>query len=148
MDGVEIVALTAETAGMLDKVAGAVFDNPVDAAAMRAFVADPGHHMFMARAGDTVVGMVSGTVLLHPDKGPHLFVNELGVDADWRRRGIGRRLMEVMLAHGRALGCVEAWVATETDNTPARALYRGMEPDGEEAAVYYTFERDGKSGCF
>ena len=28
-----------------------------------------------------------------------------------------------MLAHGKAIGCEEAWVGTEPDNLPARGLY-------------------------
>ena len=32
--------------------------------------------------------------------------------------------MQRMLEHGRQLGCVQAWVLTDVDNTAARELYR------------------------
>lgn len=54
-----------------------------------------------------------------------------------RRRGIARRLTATLLEEGRALGCTEAWVATELDNAPARALYRssGAIEDAEPAVL-------------
>jgi aminoglycoside 6'-N-acetyltransferase I len=32
-------------------------------------------------------------------------------------------MLDEMFALGKALGCEEAWVGTETDNGPARGLY-------------------------
>lgn len=43
-----------------------------------------------------------------------------------------------MLAHGRRLGCTEAWVTTETSNTAALALYRatgGVAAEGHAVLV-------------
>lgn len=59
------------------------------------------------------------------------------MSARHRRRSIARQLIATLLEEGRALGCTEAWVATELDNAPARALYRssGAIEDGEPAVV-------------
>ena len=57
-------------------------------------------------------------------------------DHDSLRRGIARAMMEAMLEWGRELGCGEYWVGTETDNGPARALYRGFGPPEQEAIIY------------
>ena len=48
-----------------------------------------------------------------------------------------------MVEHGRSLGCATAWIATELDNAPARALYRGAGgvPD-ERPAEIFTFDLD------
>lgn len=54
-------------------------------------------------------------------------------------RGIGRRLQDAMLAHGRALGCTEAWLGTEAMNEAARALYRGAGA-AEAPFVLYAFD--------
>ncbi len=82
--------------------------------------------------------MATGISCVHPDKPRQLFVNEVGVAGPYRRAGVGRRLVEALLAHGERLGCVEAGVATETSNAPARALYRatGGQEDAELAVVY------------
>jgi ribosomal protein S18 acetylase RimI-like enzyme len=85
--------------------------------------------------------MASAVDYVLPDKPPELFMAEVGVAARLHRRGIGRRLVRLMVEHGRALGCATAWIATELDNAPARALYRaaGGVPDAQPAEVF-TFD--------
>ena len=41
-----------------------------------------------------------------------------------------------MLALGKALGCEEAWVGTESDNQPARGLYEKQGATAETFAMY------------
>lgn len=115
-----------------------VFDGPVVADAARRFLADPCHHLVAAIDDGRIAGFASAVVCLHPDKPPELFVMEVGVAERVRRQGVGRRLVEAILAVGREAGCALAWVATETGNLPAQALYRaaGGMPDAEEAAVF------------
>lgn len=68
-----------------------------------------------------------------PDKPTELWINEVGVAPTHQRRGIGRSLVQALLEKGRVLGCVEAWVLTDEENTPARQLYGSA--GGEELAV-------------
>jgi aminoglycoside 6'-N-acetyltransferase I len=122
----QIVRLGAETAGFLDRIAPDVFDNPIDQRQLAAFLADPRHVMVLAIADGQVVGMASAVECLHPDKLPQLFINEVGVSPEYRRRGIGRRLVLALMDLGRERGCEAAWVGTEADNLPARACYRSL----------------------
>jgi ribosomal protein S18 acetylase RimI-like enzyme len=108
---------------VLDAVAPEVFDSPVQPALVKEFLADPRHHLVVAIDDGVVVGFASGVHHVHPDKAAQLFVNEVGVAPSHRRRGIGRELVAALLARGRELGCVEAWVGTEPENVAARALY-------------------------
>lgn len=126
---------------VLARVAPGVFDHAVDPAQARAFLRAPGHLIAVALDRGTVVAMATGTVLLHPDKPPQLFVNEVGTGTAYRRRGLARRLLPLLLARGRELGCTTAWVATESGNGAARALYRaaGGAEDAEQAVVF-TFD--------
>ncbi|MFN3857785.1 MAG: GNAT family N-acetyltransferase [Caulobacter sp.] len=106
-------------------LAGAdVFDYPVRPDQARAFLADPGHEIVVARQDGRIIGMATGVVLLHPDKQPAFFINEVGVDEDQRRSGVGRQLVEHLLEIARERGCRGIWLATEEDNVAARALYR------------------------
>jgi GNAT superfamily N-acetyltransferase len=67
---------------------------------------------------------------------PYIF----GDEPTHQRRGLARALLAAMLAHGRALGCAEAWVATEEGNAPARALYAAAGGvDADELFRMYTF---------
>ena len=135
---VTICRLGPADSGVLDDVAGDVFDHPVDPALAREFLADPRHHLVVACAGSTVVGMATALHYVHPDKPAELWINEIGVAPAHRCRGIGTRLLEALLAHGRALGCREAWLGTEESNAAARRLYAKVR-GREEAMVYVTF---------
>jgi ribosomal protein S18 acetylase RimI-like enzyme len=138
---VEIVLLGPDNIGALASVAPDVFDESVDATLSRTFVDDPRHHMMLAIEGGVVVGMASAVDYVHPDKARQLWINEVGVAPSHQRRGIGRQLLDALLAHGRTLGCTEAWLGTEVDNVPARALYEsaGSKP---EKFMLYSFPLD------
>ena len=133
---VEIRLLGPDDRGVLERVAPGVFDHPVEPRWADTFLADPRHHLVVARDDGIVVGMVSALDYVHPDKAPQLWINEVGVAATHRRQGVGLRMLRAMLAHGRALGCTEAWVGTEQDNVAARALYERAGGTPEPSLLY------------
>jgi ribosomal protein S18 acetylase RimI-like enzyme len=135
--GIELRLLREGDEDVLSNVDPDVFDNPVDPRWTAEFFADPRHHIIVALDEDLVVGMCTSFHYVHPDKPPQMFINELGVAGSHRRRGIGRSLVEAMLAHARTLGCTEAWLGTEEDNVPARRLYEGTIAPGE---LFYLYE--------
>ena len=118
--------LTSSEAHLLSNVAPDVFDGPVDPRWMAEFFTDPRHHLAAALEGDLVVGMASGVHYLHPDKPPELFINEVSVSEAWQGQGLGRQMLDALMAHARTLGCVAAWVLTEEENTVARRLYASV----------------------
>jgi ribosomal protein S18 acetylase RimI-like enzyme len=122
---------------MFARIAEDVFDHAVDGQVLAAFLATPGHHLIVALNGDTIVGQVAAMVHRHPDRRPtELYIDEVGVAPAFQRRGIARALLDAMLALGRSLGCAEAWVGTEHDNLPAKALYAARGATPEAFAMY------------
>jgi len=138
---IEIRVLGADDAEILDNVASDVFDGPVEQRWSSEFLADERHHLAVALDAGCVVGMASAVHYVHPDKAPELWVNEVGVAGSYRGQGIGQRLLEALFAHGRTLGCSEAWVLTEESNTAARRLY-ARAGGVESAALMYSFLLD------
>jgi aminoglycoside 6'-N-acetyltransferase I len=136
---IDIKQLKSGDEAILDRVAAEVFDEPIDAARLAAYLADLRHHLFVAVTNGEVVGQVAAVMVRHPDKPAELFIDEVGVAPAWRRKGIARKLLDEMLALGKALGCEEAWVGTEMDNLPARALYESYGVPGGRF-VMYTFD--------
>jgi aminoglycoside 6'-N-acetyltransferase I len=121
---VEVRMLRPGDERVLLNVADDVFDYAVSAAAVAAFLADPRHHIAAAVDGGRIVGFASGVHYFHPDKPvAELFVNEVGVAATHRGRGLGTAVVKCLLDAGRALGCGEAWVLTDRANAPAMATY-------------------------
>jgi GNAT superfamily N-acetyltransferase len=121
----EIRVLSAADAAVLDQVAPDVFDHAIDPRAAARFLADPRHHLAVARDAGWVIGFASGVHYFHPDKPvPELFVNEVGVAATHQNRGVARAILRCLFfQHARDLGCGQAWVLTDQDNIPAQRLY-------------------------
>ena len=110
-------------AALLCDAAPGVFDHAVQPELAREFLADPRHHLAVAIDDAQVVGMASGVHYVHPDKPAQMFINEVAVAPTHRRQGLGRRLLEALIGRAREVRCVECWVAADSDNAAARALY-------------------------
>lgn len=137
--------LGSDEAVVLANVAEGVFDDRVRPELAAEYLSDARLHLAVALDVDLVVGMASGVHYVHPDKPAQLFINEVGVAPSHQRRGLGRRLIQTLLAHGRELGCYEAWVATEVDNEPARQLYLSTGGIADPTpAIVYTYRLSGK----
>jgi aminoglycoside 6'-N-acetyltransferase I len=140
----EIKVLGPQDAGTLANVAPDVFDDPIDPGRAAEFLADPRHHLAVAVEDGRVVGFVSAVHYVHPDKPrPELWVNEIGVAATHRGRGLGTRLLNAVFAVARGLGCAEAWVLTDRENTPAMRLYAAAgSAEAPTDHVMFTFKLD------
>ena len=117
------------------KAASRLFDNPADDAATDRFLTEEGHHLLIAYEEDHPVGFVSGVEVTHPDKGTEMFLYELAVDEPFRRRGIGRELVDRLAALSRERGCYGMWVITDPENAAALATYRGSGGTAEPEQV-------------
>jgi GNAT superfamily N-acetyltransferase len=117
-----------------------VFDDSVQPALAREFLADPRHRLAVALDEGRIVAMASGVTYVHPDKPTEMWVNELGTAPTHRGRGLGRAVLGALLAQARTDGCAEAWVLTDRENSAAKRLYAAA---GGEAAltssVLFTF---------
>jgi aminoglycoside 6'-N-acetyltransferase I len=137
---VEISRVTPATARWLSHTDPDVFDAPIEPDRLAAFLAAPLHFLAVARSGGLVVGQVRAMVHLQPDGPSQLYIDNLGVALDHQRQGIARALLREAFRWGQETGCEEAWVATELDNQPARALYDSVRNAPEEAVAYFTLD--------
>ena len=88
------------------------------------FGANPGFSALVAEDGGRVVGMatVSRRVITGWN-GPVLFLQDLFVDAEYRRRGIARALVERVACHAREIGSPIVELTVRADN-PAQDFYQ------------------------
>jgi ribosomal protein S18 acetylase RimI-like enzyme len=135
---IEVRILAPNDAQLLTRVAPGVFDHEVDPSLAAEFLGDARHHLAVAIDADHVVGMASAVHYVHPDKAPQLFVNEVGVAASHRQRGIGKRLLDCLMRTAEDVGCTEAWVLTDRGNDGARRLYEtaGADVPAEDCLMY------------
>jgi aminoglycoside 6'-N-acetyltransferase I len=112
---------------LFDHVSDDVFDEPIDRDRLVRYLSEPNHLMAVAiDEQGRVLAQGAAVIHRHPDKPTELYVDELGVAPSHHRQGIGRKLLEELLAWGRELGCELTWVGTEVDNFPARGLYENF----------------------
>ena len=114
-----------------------VFDYAIDAECLARYLAEPNHHLIVALHDGQIIGQVAAVLHRHPDLRPtELYIDEVAVAERFQRQGIARLMLDAMLAHGRALGCEEAWVGTEPDNEPAAGLYAASGATAETFTMY------------
>jgi aminoglycoside 6'-N-acetyltransferase I len=138
---IDVILLGPGEEARLDQLLSDVFDGPIRESRVTEFLDDSRHHLAVAVDGDLVAGFASAVHYVHPDKDPELWINEVGVASQYRRRGVARALVRRLFQHATQLGCSEAWVLTERDNEAAMGLYRslrGVTADAE--TVMFSFD--------
>jgi ribosomal protein S18 acetylase RimI-like enzyme len=133
---VTIRRLGPDDVRVLDQVAEDVFDEAIQTAKAIDVLSDPAHIMVVALLGNEVIGQAVAIVHRHPDAPAELYIDNVGVSPVRQRQGVGRRLMDELLAIGKAEGCEGAWVAVDPANGPAIALYRATGARGETATLF------------
>lgn len=136
MTTARIVRVGPENAALLDHVADGVFGDPVGPRRRDEYLAFPGSMLVVAHDGGRVVGQVKAAVHLHPDKPADLYVDEVAVAPSHRRQGIARRMLDEVERWARERGCADVWLAANTDNAEARALY-GSFADSKSSILYF-----------
>jgi ribosomal-protein-alanine N-acetyltransferase len=90
-------------------------------------------HYIVARAGSDVVGFAG--IWLMVDQA---HITTFAVDPDWRRQGVGSRMILALLRMSRTLGARNATLEVRLSNVAARRLYErfGFRPVGVRPRYY------------
>jgi ribosomal-protein-alanine N-acetyltransferase len=86
-----------------------------------------GYHYLAARDGDGTVLGYAGLAVVPPEEA---WVNNIAVRRDAQRRGVGRALLEALLAEATRRGVRRVFLEVAVDNEPALALYAGYGFEG------------------
>lgn len=90
-------------------------------------LASPNNYIYVAIDKSKLVGFVTfsvRTVVRYPK--PIAEMDEFYVLPDYRRRGLGTRLMETVLNKAAELGCYRMFIETHYQHKPAQKLYEKM----------------------
>ncbi|MDO3702516.1 ribosomal protein S18-alanine N-acetyltransferase [Micromonospora sp. C28SCA-DRY-2] len=100
-----------------------------------------GHFYRVARDDDGAVLGYAGLTAALPDEA---WVQNIAVRRDAQRRGIGRLLLEALLAEAARLGARNTLLEVAADNAPAQRLYAayGFEPIGVRRGYYQPSNTD------
>lgn len=126
--------------------AASLLDDPPDLAAVRSYLADSRNIFLLAFEGGVAVGFLRGTELeqLRSER-KQMFLYEIEVKGECRRRGIGSGLIRALLRHCRKQGFEEVFVFTDPANHPAVKLYQSTGAVTETSADRMFVYRLGSS---
>lgn len=89
------------------------------------FLSSPDNLLLLATRGGHVCGVLVGHRLQRLDqRRAEVLLYSIDVREEFRRQGIGSRLIEATRTWAAEVGADEVWVLTERSNNPAMALYR------------------------
>ena len=128
--------------GVLAAELDALFDEGIswDAEQGQQFLAHPDTLLLVARWDGKVCGFLSAYRLQRFDRRRvEVLLYEIGVEEPFRRRGVGRALVEEAKRWAAGVGADELWVLTEDDNIPARALYAATGGREETGLTMFTY---------
>jgi [ribosomal protein S18]-alanine N-acetyltransferase len=100
-----------------------------------------GHHYLVAHdGGDQVIGY-AGLALTPPTEA---WVQNIAVRREAQRRGVGRALLEALLAYAAERGARRVMLEVAADNAPAQRLYAayGFQPVGLRRGYYQPSNTD------
>jgi ribosomal protein S18 acetylase RimI-like enzyme len=124
----------------LVRAADALFDDPSDPAAVRAFLANPQNTLLIAYVEEKPAGFISGHELQRLDSTrPMIFLYEVGVAEAFRGRGIGTALVRALAGRAEEGGAGEMFVLTNEANEPAMRMYAaagGVRNEDRDIAMF------------
>jgi ribosomal protein S18 acetylase RimI-like enzyme len=128
--------------GVLAAELDALFDEGMswDAEQGQQFLGHPDTLLLVARWDGKACGFLSAYRLQRFDhRRAEVLLYEIGVEEPFRRRGVGRALVEEAKRWAAEVGADELWVLTEDDNASARALYAATGGREENGLTMFTY---------
>jgi ribosomal protein S18 acetylase RimI-like enzyme len=140
MDDAEIIARQTSAVQQLHTDALPDIFKPPSAelfppAKLTTLIRDPSAIVAVAEADGRIVGHIYGAVVNRPENafnrpGSHVYIHQIGVDAECRRQGVGTALVEFVLHRARAMGVTAVHVDHWAFNRRAAGFFEacGFEP--------------------
>lgn len=97
------------------------FTDPHSIASMTAAIMNPACEFWVVREGNKIAGFVEFWIMYDES---HII--DIAVHPEFRRRGIGKKLMEFLIEKSSAAGAKKIFLEVRPSNTPAIALYKKM----------------------
>lgn len=116
------------------------FEYPFTTESLRNFLEDDSHIYLIALVDNELAGALHAYAMYHPSGRVHFYIDEVDTKKQFRRKGVASAMMQEALKIAGARGYDEAWLGTEHDNEPAKALYTSLNPSEVEEGPIYSWK--------
>lgn len=134
----------AEACGLFQTIAG-VFEEGAEclpASYVESILHNPSFWAIGAFAGDEILGgLTAHTLPMTRSASREVCLYDIAVREEWRRRGIGRRLVEFLLEAATAEGIDVMFVPADNEDLHALDFYRALGGEATPVTVF-TFSRE------
>lgn len=97
-------------------------------------------HVIVALENEKLIGgLTAYEMKMFKRETTEMFLYEIEVAEDYRKKGIGKALIEFLKRICTGKGIVEMFVGTEKDNTAARHLYSATSGIADEDSVWFNY---------
>jgi ribosomal protein S18 acetylase RimI-like enzyme len=125
-----------------------LFDDAPTVDGVEALLRREGHHLLFASVDGVDAGFAVGVEVLHVDRAPEMYLDELGTDDAFRRRGVALALLAALRQLAGQRGCDGIWAAVVPDNEPALAMYERAGAADPEPTVIVAWDSVQHTGSF
>lgn len=116
------------------------FDYPFTVETLKKFLSRDDHIYLIAEMAGDLAGALHAYALYHPSGRTHFYIDEVDTKKQFRRQGVASAMMHEALKIARERQYDEAWLGTEDDNEPAKALYTSLHPSEVENGPIYSWK--------
>ncbi|MEA3439752.1 MAG: GNAT family N-acetyltransferase [Chloroflexota bacterium] len=87
----------------------------------------PDYNVYVAEADGKIVGTLALFIIDSVPNGiPSAIVENVVVSRTWRRKGVGRQLMQFAIDQSRSKGCYEITLSSRMNNEAAHRFYKSL----------------------
>lgn len=134
----EIRRLTIDDIGILRKAGKLFWEKIRDDQQLNRFLSYEKNYIYIALDNEKVVGFAFGYILDTFYSEPMFYLHSIDVADSYKRKGIGKSIMNKMMEDCKVQGIKECFLITNKSNIPAVNLYRsiGGKPLNDDDIVY------------
>ena len=113
-----------------------IFDAKIDRSRLEEFLSEANHILLVAINNGIVIGQVSSIIQKSIDKPSEIYIDNLAVSEEHRRKGVATKMLREIFKIGASKGCRQVWLATEPENEKAKRLYQSLSLQNKKAIIF------------
>lgn len=137
---IQIQKLDQNNLDLLIKASELFYDKAIDSKYAAKFLANPSNFFYLAFWEDRITGFVSGYYLdMWQIESQEIFIYDLKVLENFRRKGIGKKMIQTLALEARSQKYSSLWVLAELKDERAKNFYKAVGGQANGCVMFDSF---------